>query len=84
MVPAELLQLATSPAITSALQPRRKKRRRASRPSSLTVPEPATASAVPVPVIEGATPESAAEEADPGSAERVAADLAAKEVLQAV
>ncbi|XP_077061036.1 uncharacterized protein LOC143714009 [Siphateles boraxobius] len=61
--------------MTSELRPRRKRRKGASRPSSLPVPEPATASAIP---------ESAAEEADPGSAERVAADLAAKEVLQAV
>ncbi|XDV34412.1 hypothetical protein PO909_004572 [Leuciscus waleckii] len=74
MVPAELLQPATSPAITSALQPRRKKRRRgASRPSSLAVPEPASASAVPEPASASAVPEPASASAvpEPASASAV-------------
>ncbi|XDV41039.1 hypothetical protein PO909_009980 [Leuciscus waleckii] len=74
MVPAELLQPATSPAITSALQPRRKKRRRGdSRPSSLAVPEPASASAVPEPASASAVPEPASASAvpEPASASAV-------------
>ncbi|XDV44742.1 hypothetical protein PO909_012982 [Leuciscus waleckii] len=72
----------TDPAMTSTPRPRRKKKRRkgASRPSSLPVPEPATASAVPEPATASAVPESAVVSA----AERAAADSAAEAVLQSV
>ncbi|XDV50781.1 hypothetical protein PO909_019793 [Leuciscus waleckii] len=87
MVPAELLQPATSPAITSAPQPRRKKRRRgASRPSSLAVPEPATESAVPEPATASAVPEptSASAVPEPATASAVPEPASANAIPSAV